>query len=447
MHTWPPQQLPSGVPGLDEVLGGGIPETSLTVIGGGTGTGKTTLALQFAFANASAERPAVYFCGLAESASSVQQHLQQLKFFDAERVNREVFLVDLGTHFTERDSSRIMDSLARDIASLEPGIIVVDLPRTLTPPTLWSEILAFLVCRVATSVLVDDGTEPAAELSAADNVIWLERAPGSRSVEVLKVRGQSQMAGAHAVQVSWEGLRAFPRWPTPWRPRLRRVRDRLPTGIDGIDDMLGGGVMAGGAVLVEGASGTGKTVLATQFIAECGHQGLPGLVLLAEERPDRFVARAEGMDLQLDRLIQGGLVEIHSLRGRDVCADELIHFAQRAVLSLGAHSVVIDSAAGLELLVGNVRDFVWRAVDALCGAGVTVWLTHSGDARLRPLVDDVLRFTRQAERRQVEVVKCSGVLHGGGVASYEIGERGIEVVAQAKPRPSNGHLVNYRFAG
>jgi circadian clock protein KaiC len=447
MHTWPPELLPSGVPGLDDVLGGGIPETSLTVVGGATGTGKTTLALQLAFANATAERPAVYFCGLAETAESVQQHLHQLKFFDTERLNRDVYLVDLGSHFSERDTSRVMDALARDVASLDPGVIIVDLPRTLTPAALRSEILAFLVCRVATSVLVDDCPQDIAELSAADNVIWLERTPSARSVEVLKVRGRSQMSGTHAVQLSSEGMRAFPRWPTPWRPRLRRVGERLSSGVEGIDGLLGGGIASGGAVLVEGTSGTGKTVLATQFVAECGHQGLPALVLLAEERPDRFIARAELMELQLERLVQGGLVDVNSLRGRDLSADELIHFMQRAVLGIGAQSVVIDSVAGLGLLVRDVRDFVWRAVDSLCGAGITVWLTHLGDAQLRPLVDDVVRLTRREEHRQIEVIKCSGLLSGSGVAAFEIGERGVEVLTHERVRPSNGHLVNYRFAG
>src|SRR5579859_3903400 len=451
MPAAPPLLLPSGVPGLDEILGGGIPETSLTVIGGPAGSCKTTLALQIAFANATSAQPALYFCGQAESAQRLQQNHEQLKFFEMQRVNRDIHFVDLGAHFSERDSSRVLDSLARDVAVLEPGVVVVDLPRTLTPPALWSELLAFLVCRVATCILLAEGAhldrELEATLSAADNIIWLDRSQASRTIEVPKVRGQAQLPGKHAFQLDWEGVRSFPRWPTPWRGRVYPFNcERQSTGVPGIDRLMGGGAPISGSILVEGASGTGKSILGTQFIAEAGHQGLPSLVLLVEERADRFIGRAEMLDLQLERLVQGGLVEVHSLRGRDICADELLHVMQRSVLKLGAQCVLIDSAGGLELLVDDVRDFVWRAVDSLCSAGVTVWLNHSGEARLRALVDDVLRLSQDSERRQVEVVKSSGPLKGSRIASYEIGATGLEVQLQEAVRPSNGHLVNYRLA-
>jgi hypothetical protein len=97
----------------------------------------------------------------------------------------------------------------------------------------------------------------------------------------------------------------------------------------------------------------------------------PPLLLLLEERADRFVARAEALDLQLDRSIQGGLVEVLSLRGRDLSGDEL----------------------------------------------------------------------------HLEVVKSSHALAGSAMVAYEIGECGIQVLPDAEPRPTNGHLVNYRFAG
>ena len=402
-------------------------------------------ALQIAFANASAERPALYFCGPAEPSDRLQQHVEHLKFFDSCRLGSDVQLIDLGAHFAERDSGRVLDELASEVGAMQPDLVVVDLPRALTPTAMWSEILQLLLCRLMTCVLVVDGprTDSGVEaaLTAADNAIWLGAADRSRTVEVLKARGQAQLPGKHAVQHGWEGLRVFPRWPTPWRPRVRSGAERLGTGVEGIDCLLGGGVLAGGAVLVEGASGTGKTVLATQYLAECGHQGSPALALLIEERSDRFVARAEAMDLQLDRLIQGGLVNIHSLRGRDVSCGELVHLIQRAVLEVGARSVVIDSVGGLDLVVEDVRDFLWRAVDMLCGAGVTVWLNSLCAFKLRALADDVLDLTCCDGQRKLEVVKSSAPVKGSGVAGFQIGEKGIEMQAWEKIRPTNGHMV------
>jgi circadian clock protein KaiC len=445
--------FPSGVPGLDDVLGGGIPEASLSLIGGGAGTGKTTLALQFAFANATAKAPALYFCGPAEPADRLAEYHEQLKFFDARRLDREVHLIDLGAHFSERDSGRVLDALAHDIAAYDPGVIVVDLPRSLTPPAMWSEILLFLAARLATTVVVTDGEPRDQEMCLADTVVSLEHAErGHTCVEVVKARGQSQLPGKHAMRLDWEGVRVFPRWATPWRGHIHRIGgDRLPTGVEGLDRLLSGGVRQPGSVLVDGASGTGKTMLATQFIAECGHQGRPGLVVLTEERPERFIARAHAMDLELERLVSCGLVELLSLRGRDVSGDELLHLIQRATLEIGAQAVVLDSVCGLDLLLDDVRDWLWRAVDSLSGAGVSVWLNGSAAPQLSSLVDDVLSLMRVDGVRRLELVKSSTFLtlrgSGPAVFEYEIGAHGIVGLSREEPRPTNGHLVSYRFAG
>ncbi|MBV9133969.1 MAG: hypothetical protein JO318_14800 [Chloroflexi bacterium] len=441
--------LSSGVPGLDDLLGGGIGEMSLTVIGGGAGTGKTTLALQLAFANATTRAPALYFCSPAEPADAVREHLQGLKFFDASRLGSDVHLIDLGAHFSERDSSRVLDALAGNVAAYQPELVVVDLPLSLTPETLRAEIAAFLAARVATSVLIADGSQEA--LALADTVMWLDRSEprATRSVQVVKARGNSQMAGVHAMRLNDDGVRVFPRWPTPWRGRIQRIGgERLSTGVEGLDQLLSGGALKPGSVLVDGASGTGKTVLATQFIAECGHQGVPGLVLLLEERPGRFIARAESLNLELERLISGGLVEVLSLRGRDVSGGELLYLVERAALEIGAQAVVVDSVSGLDLVVDDVRDWVWRAVDSLCGAGVSVWLNGSGALHLAGLVDDVVSLQQMdASVRRMQVVKSSGLQTGVGAVDYAIGAHGIIACGHEEPRPTNGHLVNYRFAG
>jgi len=175
-------------------------------------------------------------------------------------------------------------------------------------------------------------------------------------------------------------------------------------------------------------------------------------VLLLEERPERFIERAENLDLQLERLIQGGLVEVLSLRGHDLSADELIHIVQQAVMQLGARRVVFDSVAGLELLLDGsdaVRDCVWRLLDALSAAGVTAWLNQGpgGATRLDVLVDDVLELKRGG---RLELIKSSVAPVGTGKLAFQIGARGVQVVAQEHANAhtnGNGHLVNYRFAG
>ncbi|HEY5214718.1 MAG TPA: ATPase domain-containing protein, partial [Acidobacteriaceae bacterium] len=95
-------QLPTGVPGLDEILGGGLPEFSFNIIAGAPGCGKTTLAHQVIFANATAERPALYFTVLGEPAMKMLRYQQQFSFFDAAKLNNAVRFVNLSQDLIER---------------------------------------------------------------------------------------------------------------------------------------------------------------------------------------------------------------------------------------------------------------------------------------------------------------------------------------------------------
>src|ERR1043166_1181853 len=111
------------------------------------------------------------------------------------------------------------------------------------------------------------------------------------------------MPGLHGMRIGVDGVEVFPRWPTPkvhtpWvYPAPRRA-----VGIDEIDALLDGGVPASDALLVEGPSGSGKSVLASHFLANGAHRGEPGVAFLFEERPERFVARADAMGLAMQPL-------------------------------------------------------------------------------------------------------------------------------------------------
>lgn len=213
-------QLPTGVPGLDEVLGGGIPEQSCTVITGGPGSGKTALALQFAFANASDEQPVVYFSGPGLPPERLERFHHHWKFFDAERVDRDVHFVNLGRHFEERDAARVIDRLELEISAYQAAFVVVDLPTALTPLRVWTDIALFLAASRTTSLLLADCTDvqPHVQgiLAVADSVLCLEQSP-RRTVSARKVAGQQPLPGEHTLQLTWQGVRVFPRWANPVR--------------------------------------------------------------------------------------------------------------------------------------------------------------------------------------------------------------------------------------
>src|ERR1700734_2264734 len=123
-------RLPSGVPGLDEILGGGFPEFSFNIIAGAPGCGKTTLAHQFVFANATPERPALYFTVLGEPALKMLRYQQQYTFFDPAKLNNAVRFVNLSQDLIERGLQGVLDEISKQVEATNPSIVVVDSFRT-----------------------------------------------------------------------------------------------------------------------------------------------------------------------------------------------------------------------------------------------------------------------------------------------------------------------------
>jgi len=124
------KKLPTGVPGLDEILGGGIPEFSFNIIAGAPGSGKTTLAHQIIFANATPERPALYFTILGEPAIKMLRYQQQYTFFDQAKLNTAVRFINLSQVVLEKDLDAVLDEITKEVEKASPGVVVVDSFRT-----------------------------------------------------------------------------------------------------------------------------------------------------------------------------------------------------------------------------------------------------------------------------------------------------------------------------
>ena len=124
------RQLPTGVRGLDEILGGGIPEFSFNIIAGTPGCGKTTLAHQLVFANATAAKPALYFTVLGEPAMKMLRYQQQFSFFDESKLGKSIRLFNLADVVMEQDLDAVLAEIIKQVTNVSPGIVVVDSFRT-----------------------------------------------------------------------------------------------------------------------------------------------------------------------------------------------------------------------------------------------------------------------------------------------------------------------------
>jgi circadian clock protein KaiC len=459
-------KLPTGVPGLDLVLGGGIPEYSFNLIAGEPGTGKTTLAQQVVFENATPERSALFFTVLGEPAVKMLRYQQQYTFFDPEKVGASIRFVNLSEEAINGGLEGVLARIVREVEESNAAIVVVDSFRSLVGASAAGVSHADLhgfVQRLAlhlttwqvTSFLVGEYEEGDMSgnvvFTIADTILWLSQALDNNSVvrkfQVVKVRGQAQMPGLHTFRITDGGLQVFPRLSLAVSEEERQTPSgRASTGVAGLDEMMGGGIPSGDSVLVAGPSGSGKSVLATQFIAEGGKQGEPGVLVVFEEHPKEYIHRAEGLGFPLREMIDKGTLEAMYLRPLDLSPDETLHEIREAVERVGAKRVVIDSMSGFELALAptfraDFRESLYRLVGALTGVGITVLTTMEitqgqDELRLTPnvisfLADDLisLRYVEVDRhlKKVVAVVKMRGSQHSKEYRQYEITDHGFEI--------------------
>src|SRR5439155_4650114 len=125
------QKIPTGVRGLDDILGGGIPEFSFNIIAGSPGCGKTTLAHQIVFANATARKPALYFTVLGEPAMKMLRYQQQYSFFDGSKLGKAIRFINLSEVVLNQDLNAVLEEIIKQVTSVKPGLVVVDSFRSM----------------------------------------------------------------------------------------------------------------------------------------------------------------------------------------------------------------------------------------------------------------------------------------------------------------------------
>jgi circadian clock protein KaiC len=461
------RQLPTGVRGLDEIMGGGLPEFSFNIIAGAPGTGKTTLAHQILFANATPQKPALYFTVLGEPALKMLRYQQQYSFFDPAKLNKAIRFVNLSHAVMEKDLEGVLEAITREVEVSNPSFVVVDSFRTMlrNKPGGTSEMeLQSLVQRLAllltawhaTTFLIGEYSDVEKRdnpvFTVADAIFLLtqnsERNSVVRKLQIVKLRGQESVPGLHTIRIDSDGLQAFSRTLGLGNKRVAPgKRRRLSIGVPELDKMLGGGILEGDSVLVAGPSGTGKSALATQFLTEGLRRGEPGIAAIFEERPQGYAARARALGLDLETPQKSGLLEMLYLRPLDLSVDEAMHATLEAVKRLGAKRLVIDSLVGFEMALApgfrdDFRESLYRMIAALTGAGVTILTTveiqdsftafELSHYTISFLTDDIIRM-RYVEidgqlRKVIVVVKMRGGNHSKDIREYVITNKGVVLI-------------------
>lgn len=457
------QRLATGVPGLDELLGGGVPEFSFNLLAGTPGSGKTTMAHQIMFALANPGRRALFFTVLGEPPIKMLRYQQQFPFFDVAKVNDSIKFVNLAEDLLEGEFEQVLARIDAEVKAFSPSLVFVDSFRSVVQSVMTKESNAVdlqhfvqqlgmqMTSWLATTFLIGEYLTAEAESSpvftVADGIIWLsqqvQRDALVRKIQVVKMRGQAQRLGMHTFRIGDEGLEIFPRAVLNGSASVSAhivAENRLSLGVPALDQMMGGGLPVGYSLLLVGPSGCGKTILATQFLAEGVRNGEPGVIAAFEKSPNQLMSR------QLNALIDNGDVGVINTRTLDLSLDEILHDMIAMIGRMGAKRVVIDSLSGFEMALASMfrddfRESLYRLVAALTDMGVTVLMTAELEDRYTVLsfssygnafLADAILMQRYVElqgsiRRVLSVVKVRGSEHSKQIRLYDIGSNGLEV--------------------
>ncbi|MDB5828275.1 MAG: protein kinase [Variovorax sp.] len=462
------RRLPTGVPGLDELLTGGLAEFSFNLIAGAPGCGKTTLAHQIMFSLANPQRRAIFFTVLGEPPLKMLRYQQQYSFFDPAKVNESVRFVNLADDIANGDYEPVLARIVNEVADFGPSLVFVDSFRSVIQSARGAgrndlELQQFvqrlgmlMTTWQATTFLIGEYTVPESGanpiFTVADGIIWMaqsiERNSMVRKMQVMKMRGQATVPGLHTFRISEDGLHIFPRTLTPVSSLPARRKDseaaaaasRLSMGVPLLDEMMGGGLPPGYSLLISGPSGSGKSQLASAFLEEGARAGGKGVIAAFERSPSR------GERTRLDELIASGNVSVIDTRALDLSIDETLFELTRLIDQTGATRVVIDSLSGFELALApsfreEFRESLHRMLAVLTDMGVAVLLISEledryGDLRFSPtgtaFLTDGIIVQRYVElqgqlKRVMGVVKLRNSAHSHDLRPYEITGQGVVI--------------------
>jgi len=476
-----PPCLSTGSAAFDEILGGGLPARSVTVVAGEPGAGKTIFALQMLFHLARQGKKCLYLTTLSEPSLKLVSYMQQLSFFDEGLIaDKQVIIADLGSVMRRKGADDALAEIVGRVEQEEPAFVVIDSFKALRDllsdatamRTFVYDLAVHLSSWGAATLLVGEYTPQEiatlSEFAIADGIIRLsnrrDELRAIREVEVLKLRGADFVTGGHFFEISGDGLAFYPRvrGPDGSFAEAEEVDARAPTGIAGLDEMLAGGIPRASATVVLGGTGTGKTMLGLQFLLEGARNGEPGVHFALEETANQLRRIAQVFGWDTGPLEQRGLLTFRYVSPVELSTDRFLAEARADVARLGARRAVLDSLTSMALGVPSERRFkelVYAMTKHFRAAGVTINMNMEisdllGAAQLSGhgvsfAADNIiqLRYVEVDGRleRGISVLKARGVHHATDARRLDLGAgritvtsafAGLRDVLTGQPRPT-----------
>jgi circadian clock protein KaiC len=464
------QYLPrasTGIAGLDDILGGGWARNRLHLLEGSPGTGKTTVALQFLLAGAEAGETGIYV-SLAETEHELRDGARSHGWTIGDKV--EIFELVPPESVLDPDQQQSLlyssdlelgEAIKRVLEAIErlkPKRVVIDSLseiRLLAQSSLRyrRQILAlkhYFAKNNSTVIMLDDLTTESMDRavhSIAHSVIHLDQlAPiyggERRRLFVAKCRGQSFRGGYHDFTIEAGGIEVYPRLVAAEHRKGYR-NETLPTGLPGLDPLLGGGVSAGSSTLLMGPSGTGKTLLTLQFLASAVARGERAALFEFDEELGLLFARARKLGIDIAAMQDAGKLHVQQMDAAELSPGEFAYHVRDCVDRQQIKTVAIDSINGYQAAMPEEQFLILHLhelLQYLNRQGASTFMTlaqHGMVGEMRQPVDltyiaDSVIMLRYFEalgrvRRAISVIKKRGGPHEDTIREFRIDSNGISV--------------------
>lgn len=455
-------RVPTGVPGLDTVLSGGLFRGGVYIIEGNPGSGKTTLGNQICFHRASQGDSTIYITLLAEAHTRMISHLREMEFFKPELIPSAIYYISAFKVLEQTGLDGLLKTLSDAVMQRKAQFLVLDglvsAEEFASSPREYKKFIHELQTISGmlglTVLLLSSSERPAAfrpEHTMVDGLIELaDTLHGMRTLRTLvvkKMRGAAQLGGKHSFEITNAGLRV--------RPRIEALAHRVleveapdasvPFDVTGLDAMLGGGLPAASNTIVTGPTGGGKTMLGLQFLAAGVRRKEVGLYVGFYERPAGVIAKSEQLGFGLRAARDAGQMHIHWEAPVEGVIDSVIERVLESVDKHGVKRLCFDGLHGFRHRAEypeRVRSVFAALSDELTRRGVTTLYTLESRELVGPRIElpvdgvsalaENLILLRHVEirsdvSRMISVIKVRDRAHDGAIRKLDITERGLSV--------------------
>jgi circadian clock protein KaiC len=451
----------SGVRGLDEITGGGLPRGRPTLVCGSAGAGKTLFSVEFLVRGIEMGEPGVLMA-FEETAEELAQNVASLGF-DLEQLSaQKKLLVDFVRveraeieETGEYDLEGLFVRLGHAIDTVGAKRVVLDTIESLFAGLSNANLLRaelrrlfrWLKARRVTAVVTAERgagalTRHGLEEYVSDCVILLDHRVtdqvSTRRLRVVKYRGSAHGTNEYPFLVDDHGFSVLP--ITSLGLRHRAFVGRVSSGIPRLDAMLGGGYFRGSTVLVSGTAGSGKTSVAAHFVEAACARGERCLFFSFEESPQQLARNMGSVGMELGRWRKRGLLRVESARPAVYGLETHLAFMHRVIREFRPGAVLVDPITDFTDSLADNKAMLTRLIDFLKVEGITAVFTsltsagtqvEQSEAGVSSLIDTwiVLRDVEREGRRYraVSVLKSRGMPHSHDIREFRINRRGIDI--------------------